>query len=165
LVRVLVIGGTGFVGSGVVERLVGMGDEVTVFHRGHTGADLLSELEHILGERRHLVDFAKRFERLAPDMVVDTIPMTERDARDVVRTFRGIAQRVVAISSGDVYRAYGRLLHSEPGSLEPVPLTEDAPLRERLYPYRGETPSCPAPSCGCRWSTGLRTGSTGSSGT
>jgi NAD(P)-dependent dehydrogenase (short-subunit alcohol dehydrogenase family) len=76
LVRVLVIGGTGFVGSSAVERLVGMGDEVTVFHRRHTGADLLSEL-------------------------------------------------------------------GEPSSLEPVPLTEDPLLRERLYPYRGETPRHP----------------------
>jgi nucleoside-diphosphate-sugar epimerase len=50
-----------------------------------------------------------------------------------------MAKRVVAISSGDVYRAYGRLLRTEPGPLEPVPLSEDAPLRERLYPYRGET--------------------------
>ena len=51
---------------------------------------------------------------------------------------RRITKRVVAISSADVYRAYGRLHGSEPGATEPVPLTEDAPLRERLYPYRGE---------------------------
>jgi nucleoside-diphosphate-sugar epimerase len=43
---------------------------------------------------------------------------------------------LVAISSGDVYLAYGRLLGTEPGPPEPVPLHEDAPLRQQLYPYR-----------------------------
>jgi nucleoside-diphosphate-sugar epimerase len=38
----------------------------------------------------------------------------------------------------DVYRAYGRMHGSEPGPIEPMPLTEEAPLRERLFPYRGE---------------------------
>ena len=139
MARVLVIGGTGFVGSAIAERLVSMGHEVILFHRGRTAADLPFELEHVLGDRRHLGEFAERFENLAPEVVLDTIPMTKRDAREVVETFRGIARRVVAISSGDVYRAYGRLLRTEPGPLESVPLSEEAPLRERLYPYRGET--------------------------
>jgi nucleoside-diphosphate-sugar epimerase len=43
---------------------------------------------------------------------------------------------MVAISSGDVYRAYGRLLGSEPGPPEPVPLDENAALRESFFPYR-----------------------------
>lgn len=91
MARVLVIGGTGFVGSDIARRLVGMGHEVILFHRGRTEADLPLEVEHVLGDRRHLADFAGRFEGLAPDVVLDTIPMTERDARDVMVTFRGIA--------------------------------------------------------------------------
>lgn len=53
-------------------------------------------------------------------------------------SLRGVAKRIVAISSADVYRAYGRLHQSEPGPIEPMPLTEDSPLREKLYPYRGQ---------------------------
>ncbi|HEV2654466.1 MAG TPA: NAD-dependent epimerase/dehydratase family protein, partial [Ktedonobacteraceae bacterium] len=34
---------------------------------------------------------------------------------------------------------YGRLLRTEPGPADPVPLTEASPLREKLYPYRGAT--------------------------
>jgi nucleoside-diphosphate-sugar epimerase len=41
----------------------------------------------------------------------------------------------VAIGSGDVYRAYDIMRGLHPGSPDPVPLSEDAPLRERLYPY------------------------------
>jgi len=44
--------------------------------------------------------------------------------------------RVVAVSSMDVYRAWGVMLGTEPGGLEPMPLTEDSPLRSaaRSYP-------------------------------
>jgi nucleoside-diphosphate-sugar epimerase len=49
---------------------------------------------------------------------------------------KGIARRVVAVIGMDVYRAFGVLLGLESGPIEPVPLTEDAPLRQELYPLR-----------------------------
>jgi nucleoside-diphosphate-sugar epimerase len=64
------------------------------------------------------------------------IPVTEQDARTVMSVFTGVAQRVIAISSQDVYRAYGKLIGIEPGPVEPIPLTEESPLRQTLYPYR-----------------------------
>ncbi len=48
--------------------------------------------------------------------------------------FRGIAGRAIVISSADVYLAYGRLHGTEPGPLEPMPLTEDSALRSKLGP-------------------------------
>jgi nucleoside-diphosphate-sugar epimerase len=66
--------------------------------------------------------------------------MTERDAESFVRAFRGVASRAVVISSGDVYRAYGCLTRLEAGSVDPIPLTENAPLRESRYPYRKLAP-------------------------
>jgi nucleoside-diphosphate-sugar epimerase len=65
--------------------------------------------------------------------------MNELDAQSVMETFVGIAQRVVAISSQDVYCAYGKFIGLESGPAESVPITEDAPLRQRLYPYRRES--------------------------
>ena len=52
-----------------------------------------------------------------------------------MNAFRGIAQRMVAASSMDVYRACGVLHGSEEGPLEPVPLTEDSALRSKLSTY------------------------------
>jgi nucleoside-diphosphate-sugar epimerase len=49
--------------------------------------------------------------------------------------FRGIASRIVAASSMDVYRACGVFHGSEDGPLEPVPLTEESPLRTKLQTY------------------------------
>lgn len=68
------------------------------------------------------------------------VPVGEEDARTVMAAFTCVARRVVAISSMDVYRAYGIIHGIEPGPPEPVPINEDAPLRTRLYPYRESPP-------------------------
>jgi len=50
-VRVLVLGGTRFVGRAVAEAAIATGDEVTLFHRGQTNPALFPEAEHLLGDR------------------------------------------------------------------------------------------------------------------
>ena len=136
--RILVIGGTGFSGPHVVRSLVDMGHQVALFHRGQTEADFPGDVQHILGDRKQLDDYAEELKRFNPQIVLDMIPVSEHDARRVMTMFKGMAQRVVALSSQDVYRAYGKLIRIESGPPEPVPLTEDSPLRTKLYPYRGQ---------------------------
>jgi nucleoside-diphosphate-sugar epimerase len=134
--RVLIIGGTGFIGSYVLRRLLGGGHSVAVFHRGQSGSDLPREALRVIGDRRRLADFGGEFGRFGPQVVLDMIPYVEEDARALMATFRGRVERVVAVSSQDVYRAYGLFLRLEEGELEPTPYDEEAPLRARLYPYR-----------------------------
>ncbi len=138
--RILIIGGTNFMGPLVVRFLSEQGNEVTVFHRGQTRADLPQGVQEILGDRRPLTNSAAELQRLAPEVVLDMIPLTEQDALEVMSIFRGVARRVVAISSQDVYRAFGRVNGKESGAVESVPLTEESALRENLYPYRAEAP-------------------------
>jgi nucleoside-diphosphate-sugar epimerase len=137
--RILIIGGTRFIGPAVVHRLHAQNHNVTLFHRSKSKAALPDGITHIYGNRKNLLDFQNDFKKFKPDVVLDMIPITENDAVAVVKAFRGIAKRFVAISSQDVYRAYGILIGKEEGS-EPVPTDEDAPLRTKLYPYRGKTP-------------------------
>ena len=145
--RILVISGTGFIGAHAVRSLAGMGHEVTVFHRGQTEADLPSEVRHLHAPEFqctpncNIARWTDDFRRLHPEVVLYMVPIGEQDAEGVMSTFKGIARRVVAISSIDVYRAYGVLHRTEAGPTEPVPLTEDAPLRQKLYPYRGDPPT------------------------
>lgn len=144
--RVLVIGGTVFVGPSVVRELVANGHDVLVFHRGEHETDLPASVRHIHGDRARIAEHRDAFRSFDPDTVVDMRSMTEHDARAVVDSVRGLAERIVTVSSMDVYRAYGRLHGTEPGPpLEP-PFDEDSPLRERLYVYRDDTP----PSIGQR---------------
>jgi nucleoside-diphosphate-sugar epimerase len=143
-VPILILGGTNFIGPHVVRHLHQHGHDVTLFHRGQHETDLLPEVRHIHGDRARLEDHAAEFAGLEPDVVIDMRPMTEGEAETVVRTFAPIAGRLVAISSMDVYCAFGVLIGVEPEPLEPVPLTEDSPLRTRLYPYRSDPPRDPA---------------------
>ncbi|MGB3639933.1 MAG: NAD-dependent epimerase/dehydratase family protein, partial [Rivularia sp. (in: cyanobacteria)] len=135
--KVLVIGGTGFISYQVVRQLINSGHEVTVFNRGETKTNLPQAVNQIIGDRHHLSDYKSEFQKLAPQVVLDMIPYTAKDARDVVDTFQGIVRRVVAISSADVYRARDIIWQRETGIIDPTPLTEDSPLRSQLYPYRG----------------------------
>ncbi len=135
--RILIIGGTSFMGPYVVRRLSEQGHEITVLHRGRTHMELPAGVQEILGERRPLAHMAATLQRLAPDVVLDMIPALEQDAQEVMTTFSGMARRIVAISSQDVYRAFGRVNGKESGPPDLLPITEDAPLRENLYPYRG----------------------------
>jgi nucleoside-diphosphate-sugar epimerase len=126
--RILIIGGTGFIGPHLVRQLAAMSHEVAVFHRGSSNADLPAE--HILGNRADLKNLRPR-----ADVVVDLILSSAAQARTTIEAFRGMAQRVVAASSIDVYRACGVFHGSEEGLLEPVPLKEDSALRSKPQTY------------------------------
>ena len=140
MTRVLVVGGTIFIGPSVVRQLAQAGHVVAVFHRGEHEITLPDGVLHIHGDRERIGDQRDEIARFAPETVVDMRAMTEAQARAVADAVRGIATRLVVVSSMDVYRAYGRLHGTEPGPpLEP-PFDEASPLREKLYVYRGHWP-------------------------
>jgi nucleoside-diphosphate-sugar epimerase len=134
--RVLFIGGTRFIGLSAVNHLVQAGHDLTVFHRGETKADLPDGVAEILGDLNQLEDFTEQFKQFAPDVVVHMVLVQESDGLRVMKLFKGIAKRIIGISSCDVYLAYGRINGTEPGDPLPVPISEDDPLREKMYPYR-----------------------------
>jgi nucleoside-diphosphate-sugar epimerase len=129
--RVLILGGTKFIGPHVVRRLAERGHDVTLFHRGETEADLPTSVRHVHGDFSEFANHVDQLRALSPEVVLDMVPFREEDAQRL-KSFRGVARRVVAISSGDVYRAFGRLLRTEPGPPDSIPLTEDSPLRKKL---------------------------------
>jgi 2'-hydroxyisoflavone reductase len=49
--KILILGGTGFLGPPVVERALQRGHTVTLFNRGKTGTDLFPNVEKIRGDR------------------------------------------------------------------------------------------------------------------
>jgi nucleoside-diphosphate-sugar epimerase len=136
-VRILILGGTSLTGPYAVRRLHELGHEVIVFHRGAHEADLPEGVKELRGDFLH---FPRELLHPSPDVVVHFWAMTEADAQSFADTFRGFTGRAVLISSGDVYRAYGRLLRLESGPPEGIPLSEDAALREARYPYRSQAP-------------------------
>jgi nucleoside-diphosphate-sugar epimerase len=136
--KVLVIGGTGFIGPFVIRVLLAQGHDITVFHRGEAKTALPRSIQRIHGNRNELPAHRRAFERLAPDVVIDFILSDDCQAAVLMETCRGLTGRVVAISSQDVYRAYGVLLGREPGPPQATPLTEESEVRTQLHPYNVE---------------------------
>lgn len=137
--RCLVLGGTGFIGSWVTRQLTEAGCDVVVFHRGQTKpVDWPVDVREILGDRRALSESADALIAVQPDVVVDIALFTQARAQAVVDLFRGHAGRLVVLSSVDVYRNYDGLRRLSDAPPDPTPLTEDSPLRDRLFPFRDE---------------------------
>jgi nucleoside-diphosphate-sugar epimerase len=131
--KFLIIGGTGFMGPSTAAQLQQAGHGVTVFHRGKT--NLRHGAKQIIGDRQRLGEYREAFAREKFDVVIDFILSSERQARLLMETFRGITRRIVALSSMDVYRAWGVFYGLEPGELEPMPVDENSAVRTKpAYP-------------------------------
>jgi nucleoside-diphosphate-sugar epimerase len=135
--RILLIGGNGFIGRFVVAALKQQEHTLAVFHRGTRA--LPSGIEEIRGDRNQLSASAQELRHFAPDVVIDIVISSAPQAEELMNIFRGTARRVIMLSSIDVYRAVGISHGTENGPLQEVPLTEESELRRRLHPYPAES--------------------------
>ena len=131
--RILLIGGNGFIGRSLAAALQQDEHRVAIFHRGT--AALPPGLEEIRGDRNHVTDHAPDLKRLAPDVVIDLVLSSGPQAEELMTIFRGATGRVVMLSSCDVYRAIGITHGTESGPLQELPLTEESEVRRNLHPY------------------------------
>ena len=141
--RILIIGGTKFIGPALVRQLLDQHHDVVIYHRGQTEPALPASVRHIHDPRAGIpvTFFPQEILSEDFDVVIHMIAMGEADSRAAVEAFRGRVPRLVALSSGDVYRTYGRFTGLEPGPPEPGLLRENSPLRSVLYPYRSKAQS------------------------
>ncbi|MEV8630676.1 NAD-dependent epimerase/dehydratase family protein [Streptosporangium sp. NPDC051023] len=112
--RILIIGGTQFVGRHITSAAIAAGHEVSLLHRGRTGSDLFPDAEHLTADRN--ADLSLLNDRKW-DVTIDVsayLPAQVDSLADALST-----QRYVLISSTAVYTT-----PSSPG------FTEDSPLAE-----------------------------------
>lgn len=130
--RVLLIGGSGFVGGALCQALTG--HDLTLFTRG-AGDGTAPVLR---GVRKDLPNLRGRFEADPPEVVIDTGASHGPAADLAIQAFQDLPVHIVMLSSLSVYRRYGAFLGIEPsgGDSGTAPLDEDAPLRKTLYVYR-----------------------------
>jgi 2'-hydroxyisoflavone reductase len=113
--RLLVLGGTKFLGRHVVAAALDRGDDVTIFTRGQTNAALYPEVEHLTGDRDGNLEALRG---RTWDGVVDTSGYVPRIVRQSAELLRDAVGRYVFVSSISAY--------ADPST----PLTEAAPLAE-----------------------------------
>jgi nucleoside-diphosphate-sugar epimerase len=100
--KVLVVGGTRFLGYHLTWRLVAGGHEVTLFNRGRLDDPFGARVERLRGDRT-TDDLARLLQGRSFDAAVDFAAYEGRDAEEVVRVLGGRVGHYVAISSGQVY--------------------------------------------------------------
>jgi UDP-glucose 4-epimerase len=133
--RVALLGGTQFIGRTIVEELVAAEHQVLVIHRGENEPPDLPAVQHLHVDRRALLDRGDEIAAFGPKAFIDTKALTGADAEMALEVIPHGAQAVV-LSSTDVYRAYDGLHLGV--AVDPVPLTEESPVRDHRYPYRGK---------------------------
>ncbi|WP_409239763.1 NAD-dependent epimerase/dehydratase family protein [Streptomyces sp. PA5.6] len=132
--RILVMGGTWFLGKAIVEGALSQGWEVTTFNRGRSGADAPG-VEAVHGDRTVREDLLKLAQSGPWDAVIDT-SSSELPPRDVLLAttmLRNRARRWVHISTVSVYEGWPH-----------EPLTDESPVlgcradADETFGYTGE---------------------------
>lgn len=98
--RLLIIGGTIFLGRHIAANALACGHKVTLFHRGRHGAELFPEAEHILGDRDGALGAlaGRRW-----DCVIDTCGYIPRIVRASAEALAHAVERYIFISTLSVY--------------------------------------------------------------
>ena len=122
--KVLVIGGTRFIGYHLVRRLLDDGHQVVLFNRGQTPDDFNQAVRRMHGDRNNRQEFSQMLGRESFDVVVDMIAFNAEDSASAVQTFAGRVGHFFHISTGSVYLVTKDF---------PCPLREEDFDRE-LYP-------------------------------
>jgi 2'-hydroxyisoflavone reductase len=127
--RILMIGGTRFVGRHIVDAALAAGHDVTVFHRGQTGPELFPQVERRTGDRNG--DLSELAEG-SWDATVDTCAYVPRHVHSLADALGDRAGRYLLISSVSAYAT-----PEAPGYTEDAELLElDDPTTEQVT---GET--------------------------
>ena len=100
--RILVLGGTSFVGRAIVDDALGNGADVTLFSRGKTGPELFPELTRLIGDR-DAGDYAALRDG-SWDAAVDVSGYLPRHVGQAMDALGDRVGRYVFISSHAVYR-------------------------------------------------------------
>ena len=113
--RILILGGTGFIGPHQVEYALSRGHEVTLFNRGRTNAHLFPEVEKLVGDRESdLSALEGRSWDVAVDNSATNAPHWVEASANLLRDS---CERYIFVSTRSVYADTSR-----------IPMNIDAPV-------------------------------------
>jgi 2'-hydroxyisoflavone reductase len=110
--KILILGGTRFLGRHLVNSARARGHEITLFNRGQTNPDLFRKVEKIRGDRERDLDrlsgAALGASKGRWEAVIDTCGYVPRVVRMSAGKLKHQAERYVFISSTSVYADFGK---------------------------------------------------------
>ena len=114
--KLLIIGGTVFVGRHLAEQALARGHAVTLFNRGRSNPDILPAAEHLIGDRNGDLEALRG---RSWDAVVDTCGYHPREVRHMVAALDGAVGHYTFVSTLSVYPD-----DAPPGVTEASPVAE-----------------------------------------
>ena len=122
--RILFIGGTGYIGPHMVRRALARGHTVTLFNRGRTNPHLFPDVEKLVGDRDGGLDPLRG---RSWDAVIDTSGYIPRVVRDSAELLQDNVHRYLFVSTGDAYADFVKVGITEDYTLDAMedPTIED----------------------------------------
>ena len=115
--RILMMGGTRFIGVSLTKTLLEAGHEVVLFNRGnHT---IPAEVSHIQGDRKDAAQLKEKLSKESFDAIFDNNGRELSDTQPLVDIFNGRVKHFVYVSSAGVYLKSDQMPHIEGDAVDP----------------------------------------------
>ena len=121
--KILIIGGTGNISTGITQQLLERGHDLTLFNHDPQPPAWLTGTRVISGDRKDLPAFEQEMAALGEfDCVIDMLCFEPAEAQSAIRAFRGKTRQFILCSTVDVYRKTPRAYPvTEEGEIGPRP--------------------------------------------
>ncbi|MEH2403947.1 NAD-dependent epimerase/dehydratase family protein [Nostoc sp.] len=117
--RILIIGGTRFIGVYLTQLLVEQGHEVVLFNRGNRPAPSLQGVGQIIGDRTDVTQLKAKLSQENFDVIFDNNGRELTDTQPLAEIFQDRVQHFVYMSSAGVYLKSDQLPHVEGDPVDP----------------------------------------------
>ncbi|AUB40716.1 Nucleoside-diphosphate-sugar epimerase [Nostoc flagelliforme CCNUN1] len=117
--RILIMGGTRFIGVYLTQLLVEQGHEVVLFNRGNRPAPSLEGVGQIIGDRTDATQLKAKLSQENFDVIFDNNGRELTDTQPLAEIFQDRVQRFVYMSSAGVYLKSDQLPHVEGDPVDP----------------------------------------------
>ncbi len=129
--KVLFVGGTGIISSGVSKLAVEKGIELYHFNRGKSHRKI-EGVKQISGDIRNVAESKDTLKNYHFDVVVNWITFTPEQARADIEIFSGLTKQYIFISSASAYEK----------PISKLPITEETPLINPFWQYSRDKAAC-----------------------
>lgn len=117
--RILVMGGTRFIGVSLTQLLVKQGHEVVLFNRGNKPAPV-DNIQQIHGDRTDTNQINAKLADQSFDIIFDNNGRKLADTQPLADLFKGKVQHFIYMSSAGVYLKSDQMPHREGDALDPA---------------------------------------------